>query len=59
MPIPKTLADARNTLLEQAVHAIGRIVLHVTGDSRLSAGERKAAAALLRDLLDALTKDTP
>lgn len=59
MPQPKTLATARNVLLEQAIHTIGRIVLHVTGDSRLATGEARAAATFLRDLLEVLVRNDP
>lgn len=48
------LYAGRAQLLEQCVHAMARIVLHVTGDSRMSHGDVRAATALLKELIYAL-----
>lgn len=52
--MPSPLADARNELLNNLLHTIGRVVLHLTGDSPLSRGERRQAAELLKQLLATL-----
>lgn len=44
----------RSQLLEQCVHAMARIILHITGDSRLSHGDTRASIALLKELVYAL-----
>lgn len=58
MPMPKSyqqvLAAAAPDLVAAAVHAAAQLVLHLTGDQRLTREERARHAEVLRELLHAL-----
>lgn len=56
MPKTSALYGAREQLLSHCISSIGRIVLHITGDARLSRGELRTAVELLRDLIAALER---